>query len=884
VACPDDNQLVAMLEHPTQFVQLEVHMDSCEDCRKMVAALANARTLALGTPGDAAPASEDLDIVGDRYVISRVLGRGGMGTVYLAKDRTLGREVALKVHRAGSGNERLQREALAMAKLAHPNVVTVFEIGSFEDRLYVAMEYVRGGTLRDWLAHGRTWQQVVAMLLEIGAGLAAAHDAGLVHRDLKPENILVGTDGRPRVSDFGLARVGASVTEVADVALDAKMTVTGAVVGTPAYMAPEQLAGELVDARSDQFAFCVVAWEALFGKRPWGGATLKELEKAIHEHELASSRDVPERVRRVFERGLAIEPADRYPDVRALLAALRDAIAPRTRWWIAAAALGTALIVGGSYAGYTTLSARRHEEACVTAGDEVRALLSPQKRAAIKAAFAASGAPFADSAFEHSQAVLVRYADSLASQVTAVCRDDKAPAYRRTCLDGRRAQLTAYLGSLAHADVMAVERAPDMAWSLLDASPCDRPDSSPALSHGDVEELARLRALASAGKYKDGVAAGEALVAKAHAANNPQLELAALFELADCREQLDAYSVAPLYHEALALAESLGRDVDAARALLALANVDGVDRHDYAAAHADFDLAKAKLARTGDVNLALRGSILLAESQVFVDEARLGEAEKAAREGATQLRQALGPDHPKVGIADAVLAQALEWQDRHDEALAASLEAERVLVAAYGEEHPIVAGVWMSRSATLVSLHKTHEAREILMKADAVFAKIYGDGNDTRAKIKVNLAELDTAEEKFDAAAQEYRDALAIVERVAGPGSQEAGMMHRDIAYALGLAQKLDEAITEAQKGIAILDALGSAGEPRMVGALSELAEMYVAREHADDVAPALAAVKRAVAIGEKRLPGSQDAELVAARAALEHARAFASSAAARRR
>ncbi len=193
MACPDDNQLVAMLEHPTQFAALEVHMDSCESCRKMVAALATARTLAIGTPGEDAPAGEDLDVVGDRYVIARVLGRGGMGTVYLAKDRTLGREVALKVHRAGSGpkeeraglrlasgDARLHREALAMAKLAHPNVVTVFEIGSFEDRLYVAMEYVRGGTLRDWVAHGRTWQQTIAMLLEIGAGLAAAHDAWLV--------------------------------------------------------------------------------------------------------------------------------------------------------------------------------------------------------------------------------------------------------------------------------------------------------------------------------------------------------------------------------------------------------------------------------------------------------------------------------------------------------------------------------------------------------------------------------------------------------------------------------------------------------------------------------------------------------------------------------
>jgi predicted Ser/Thr protein kinase len=875
VACPDNNQLVELLADATKFVAFEVHMDSCEDCRKMVAALATARTLAIGTPGDDAPAGEDLDVVGDRYVIARVLGRGGMGTVYLAKDRTLGREVALKVHRAGSGNERLQREALAMAKLAHPNVVTVFEIGSFEDRLYVAMEYVRGGTLRDWLAHGRTWQQIVAVLLEIGAGLAAAHDAGLVHRDLKPENILVGADGRPRVSDFGLARVGASVTEVKDTALDTKMTVTGAVVGTPAYMAPEQLAGEVVDARSDQFAFCVVAWEALFGKRPWGGATLKELEKAIHKHHLDASREVPERVRRVIERGLAIEPEERYPDVRALLAALREATAPRTKWWIAAAAAATALIVGGSYAGYRTVSEHRHDAACIAAGADVRALVSPARLAAIRAAFAATGAPFADSAFEHSQAVLGRYADSLATQLTAVCRDDTAPAVRRTCLDGRRARFAAYLGSLTQVDAVAVQRAPDVAWGLFDQTTCEHPENKGALSHADSEALAQIRALADTGKYKEAAAAAEALRAKAREMKNRHLELAALFELAESRQQLDSHGVAPLYHQALALAESLGRDIDAARALVSLANVDGVDRHDYAAAHADFDLAKAKLARLGDVNLALRGSVQVAEAQVFVDEGRLREAEASARPGVAALLQALGPDHPRVGIANGVLAQVLEFQDKHEESLAAARNAERILTAAYGEDHPMVAGTWMAMSATLVSLHQTAEARALLVRADKVFAKIYGEDNETRAKIQVNLAELDTAEEKFDAAAQDYREGLAIVERVVGPASQEAAMMHRDIAYALALAQKLDEAIAESQKGIALLDALGPAGEPREVGALSELAEMYVAREHAGDAALALAAAKRAVALAEKRPDGAQDAEFAAARDALEHARAM---------
>src|SRR5262245_3497792 len=191
-----------------------------------------------------------------------------MGTVYVARDATLGREVAIKVHHHASGSQRLRREAVAMARLAHPNVVTVFEVGDLGGRPFVVMEYIAGTTLRAHLAAApRSVREVVALLTAAGEGLAAAHDAGLVHRDIKPENVLVGADGRARVGDFGLARELDSADELAAAAppsiedLRTPVTQTGAVMGTPAYMAPEQFAGAPVDARADQFAFCVTAWE-----------------------------------------------------------------------------------------------------------------------------------------------------------------------------------------------------------------------------------------------------------------------------------------------------------------------------------------------------------------------------------------------------------------------------------------------------------------------------------------------------------------------------------------------------------------------------------------------------------------------------------------------
>ncbi len=861
-----------MLEHPSRFAELEVHMDSCEHCRKAVAALATARTLAVETPGPGGGA--DVDVVGDRYEIQSVLGRGGMGTVYLAHDRTLGRDVALKVHGAGSGNERLHREALAMAKLAHPNVVTVFEIGSFEDRLYVAMEYVRGGTLRDWLAKGRTWQQIVATLREVGAGLAAAHDAGLVHRDFKPENVLVGTDGRPRVSDFGLARVGASAAPAPDASvLDARMTVTGAVVGTPAYRAPEQLAGEVVDGRSDQFAFCVVAWEALFGARPWGGATIKDLEKAIHRHELKASREVPERVRKVIERGLAIEPGERWPDLRALLSALGLAAQPRTRGWIAASVLGTALVVGGSYAAYSTVSAHRHEAACAAAGDSVRKLVSPDAKAALKTAFAATGAPFADSAYDHAADVLGRYAGVLANATTATCKDDHAPAVRVSCLDDHRTQLAAYLQQLLHADASAVMSAPDRAWGLFDPAPCASAARRHVFAPADAAELARIRALDEIGRYKEAADAGGKLLAAARTRGDKELELATLLAVGSAQQELDhGPELVTLYHQAEALAESLGHDDDAATAWEALANVEGLDRHDYGAAHADLDLAKAKLERLGGANIALRGQVLATEAQVLTYEGRLPEAETNLKASIAALESSLGPEHPRVGIVYSILAQVEDPLGNTDEALSAARKGLAILSKALGEDHPNVAGAQMQLARTLVKLKQYDEARQLLTKADAAFAKVFGPEHISRAQIYANLGELEVAQQHWDSALAAYRTDLEIYEKAVGPKSEEAASAHRDIAYTFALAGKMDDAIAESQKGIAILDTSGTDSEPRLIGALTELAEMYVSREHPGDAALALAAAKRAVDLAEKRGAGAEDAELAAARAALEHA------------
>jgi WD40 repeat protein len=308
-----------------------------------------------------------------RFTILRELGAGGMGVVYVAYDEELDRRVAVKLLRESStdtqGKARLQREAQAMARLSHPNVVTVHEVGTHLEQVFVAMEFVPGGDLRAWLRSPRTWREVVAMFCQAGEGLAAAHDAGLVHRDFKPDNVLVGVDGRARVADFGLAYARAQEPErepsgeAPRANLDRTLTQPGAVMGTPAYMSPEQLVGDAIDVRTDQFAFCVALWEGLYGKRPFTAPNFAALVTAVREGRIVEpvvTHDVPAWLHAALVRGLSADADARWPSMHALLAVLgNDAQARRRRTLRIAAIAGLAALV---IAGLSTVIAAQLRE------------------------------------------------------------------------------------------------------------------------------------------------------------------------------------------------------------------------------------------------------------------------------------------------------------------------------------------------------------------------------------------------------------------------------------------------------------------------------------------------------------------------------------------
>jgi serine/threonine protein kinase/tetratricopeptide (TPR) repeat protein len=263
-----------------------------------------------------------------RYVVSDVLGAGGMGTVYAAHDPELDRTIALKLLHHQSGQARLLREAKALARLSHPNVVTAHDVGTFDGRVFLAMEFVDGLTLRQWLQQRRrTWREIVNVFLHAARGLAAAHASSVVHRDFKPDNVLIGKDARVRVLDFGLAgQAGAWRPDDAieppptPTATDAPLTRTGTVMGTPAYMAPEQHLALATDARTDQFSFCVALWEALYGKRPFQASTLAQLSREMKADPpvVPNVSDVPAWLPRILLRGLSFDPDARFPSMDAL--------------------------------------------------------------------------------------------------------------------------------------------------------------------------------------------------------------------------------------------------------------------------------------------------------------------------------------------------------------------------------------------------------------------------------------------------------------------------------------------------------------------------------------------------------------------------------------
>ncbi|MBK7075128.1 MAG: protein kinase [Myxococcales bacterium] len=521
-----------------------------------------------------------------RYQILGELGRGGMAVVHAAFDRQLGRRVALKLVRPdrvdAAGRARLLREAQAMARLHHRNVVQVFDAGSAGDHVFVAMELVDGGSLHRWLVTApRSWRQIVELFVGAGRGLAAAHAAGLVHRDFKPDNVLVDAHGVARVADFGLAVAGADHERGdGDAVALASVTSTGVLIGTPAYMAPEQLDGRPATAAADQFAFCVALHRALHGIAPFAGDTptaLRERIAAGAPDESDAGRALPRWLRAAVARGLAIRPADRH----ASMAALLDVLA-RLRGWrkwrvpiiggVAVAATATAVVLAAVAPPTTDPSA-----ACDGGRDELTAVWNPARRAALVNRFTTATADVRDLVF----GTLQRHAEAWTTMHRRACvahargsESAQTLDQRMRCLRQRRVELDAAVDTIAGIENGDRRQAVDVTANLAPIDDCGNlellarelppPASLDVRRRSDAlrSELARLEAADRVGHPEAALAGLTNLIREARSIDDPSLLIDALLahgRIAQVRMEYGPAVIALHEAEQLALAHGATR-------------------------------------------------------------------------------------------------------------------------------------------------------------------------------------------------------------------------------------------------------------------------------------------------------------------------------------
>jgi len=626
--CLSDEQAVAYVARnigETTRLRADVHMDECAACRWLVSALARDTQRADIAIAAANREARDPLAAGsriDRYQVIRRIGAGGMGVVYAAHDPELERDVAVKVVRprgnaAGESQVRLLREAQAMARLSHPGVVPIYDVGTLGNAVFLAMELVDGVDGRRWLAEARpSWRRAVAVLSGAGRGLAAAHAAGLVHRDVKLANILVGHDGRARITDFGLARKTprpdpAASTDAVDLEATAgdgapidrspgdgdgaarvggsgvELTRTGGIVGTPAYMAPEHHLGSPVDARSDQFSFCVALYIAVYSEHPFavqgdGAAdSWPALAAAITAGRIrpppARTR-VPSWLRRILVRGLARSPEARWPSLDALLDAIDETPQRRRRPMMAVgAAIAVAALSGAFIAGRSAPASQ--DDRCSDGPVMLAATWAPAARQIALARIAGLGSHGVSLAPR-----LRRELDEYAVRWTGAHHDacivhrsglqsDQIFARRMACLERGRAALAEVAAILTSASpdqlpetALAAQALPDPGACTGVASPVPEEAPPPSDLAARVAVLAgdatRSEILIAAGRYEAAVRKAHAVVGEARALGYRPLLATALLAEGHATMNLDGgrARAGTLLAEATVIAIEVGDD------------------------------------------------------------------------------------------------------------------------------------------------------------------------------------------------------------------------------------------------------------------------------------------------------------------------------------
>jgi tetratricopeptide (TPR) repeat protein len=819
-----------------------------------------------------------------------------MGVVYAAFDPELGRRVAIKLLAtrggASEGRARLLREAQAMAQVSHPNVIAVHDAGTVGDDVFIAMELRAGTTLADWLrARKRGWRELLPVFVQAGRGLEAAHKAGLVHRDFKPENVHVGDDGRVCVLDFGLARpAGDRGPPVSDsdvdrpissaTRLDTPLTEAGALVGTPQYMAPEQHAREATDGRTDQFGFCVALYEALYGQRPFQGATVGALARAVRDGAIEpppKTSDVPGWLRAAVVRGLSARPDDRFPSMTELLAVI-DRDAKRRRGTLVAAAGGVALVAAVALVLLTRREGAAAPPVCRGAADAIAASWGAPQRDALRGRFVASGLAFAGDTADRTVAALDRWSADWARIRTERCeathvrgeQSEELLALTMRCLDRRRLELDALVQVLANADAKVVEEAVAATGKLADVDACadvaalGEPPPPPPGSEAQLESIAKQLAEAmaqfAAGRYDDARRAVTPAVEAADALGHKPLQAEAEFLAARIASTLGNGEEAEKRLDAALLAAIEGRmDELAIRVATDRAALLGLERARPADALVQARLADALLGRAGRAVLRAQGDGAAARERL----------ERAA----AGLERVHGRDAPELGKVALQLGILAYTQGRHDDAETWFDRVRAIREAQLGPDHPQVGNILVNVGVARMHRGRYPEASAAFERALAVLEPKLGAEHLTMVKLHNNLGMLESRQRRFDAALERHERALQIYETLPGTTEVDVAATLINLAVAQRNLGRLDEAIALDRRVIGIYEQAYGKTHPDLAYPLTELGRCLVAQRRFDD---AIAPLRRARAVreGQEEDPSERaEAELALAEALWESGR-----------
>lgn len=843
-----------------------------------------------------------------RYAVISKLGAGGMGLVYLAHDPSLDRKVALKLVNPDHSDlepamarARFLREAKLMAKLSHPNVLTVLEVGTFLDRVFIAMEFVEGQTLRAWQqGRKRTWREVVDVFIQAGQGLEAAHASELIHRDFKPENVMIDKDGRTRVLDFGMAALSATthspdLAEASELAtggpeLDPSMpplTQTGAIMGTPGYIPPEQYLETPVDARSDQFSFCVSLYESLYEARPFQGSNQFELAARVTKgqiEERPSESDVPRWLEQLALKGLSTNPKNRFESMTQLLEQLRprdeDKAAKRgIILAISVVVVGIAIVVS------TGLLGRQDETSkqvglCQSSADKLAGPWGTESQASIREAFADLKEPFAMSSWEQAETVVDRYANDWIKMHTESCeathlhgeQSEQLLDLRTLCLESRRQEFSELMKLFKRPDLKIAQRAAQAAHALTPVDDCSSAialssEVAPPASNQDRPtanlraDLARAKVLGDAGKYQEGLVVTDQVEIELKSLGYKPVHAEWLFLRGLLlRGAGQSAAAAESLRAASRIAQSTRDERLKLRTWIELVVITGYELSDSKEALVWANLAEGAL-DSGRGDDQLRAKLYLHMGATYF---RAVDFEQSIHynEKSLAIRQRILPaEHPARATSLDYLGTAYLMNGDAELGLQHLQQAHDMRVAGFGAEHPLVAESCNNLGSAYFHLGNFEESIAQYNHAVERWKNALGERHPDVATALTNLATVHVANEDYELALELYEHALSIEREALGNDHINVSITQHSMGAAQALMGEDERALSAFGEAVKTMERAKLVEHPHMATALHSYGVTAAQQEHFDE---ALSALERSIRV--KTLADLPPAEIAVTR------------------